>query len=187
MYYLNPVSWTLYGLVASNVGDLDNASINLNGGVGPDDIVTVPQFLRQQFDYRHVSKSLTPVCGKLPVLSVKHHDPVSNCCQGFLQMHHALVSFATNTAPSTGHHQQDQYTVHLSLVTAFVSMTIAVSAQLTTPRASGDIHVDQTPLLRYIMMLQDWLGYVVLILLGWIILFWGLGAYAFKRFNFQKR
>ena len=86
MYYLNPVTWTLYGLVASNVGDLDNAFINLNGGVGPDDIVSVPQFLRQQFDYRH-----------------------------------------------------------------------------------------------------DWLGYVVLILLGWIILFWGLGAYAFKKFNFQKR
>ena len=86
MYYLNPVTWTLYGLVASNVGDLDNIHININGGVGTDNNPTVQQFLRDQFDYRH-----------------------------------------------------------------------------------------------------DWLGYVVLILLGWIILFWGLGAYAFKKFNFQKR
>ena len=85
MYYLNPVTWTLYGLVASNVGDLDNAFITLNDG-GPSRSVSVPEFLRETFDYRH-----------------------------------------------------------------------------------------------------DWLGYVVLILIGWIILFWGLGAYAFKKFNFQKR
>ena len=91
MYYLNPVSWTLYGLVASNVGDLDNASINLNGGVGPDDIVTVPQFLRQQFDYRHVSESSTPARGKLPVLSVKRHSPVNNCCQECMQIQYALA------------------------------------------------------------------------------------------------
>ena len=83
MYYLNPVSWTLYGLVASNVGDLSDQFITLNGETTP---ISVPQFLRQQFDYRH-----------------------------------------------------------------------------------------------------DWLGWVVLILLGWIIVFWLLGAYAFKRFNFQKR
>lgn len=81
MYYLNPVSWTLYGLVASNVGDLDNASISVNGVTQ-----TVPQFLLSQFGYRH-----------------------------------------------------------------------------------------------------DWLGWVVLILIGWIVTFWGIGAYAFKRFNFQKR
>ena len=83
MYYLDPVSWTLYGLVASNVGDLDNRYIVLNGETTA---ISVPQFLRQQFDYRH-----------------------------------------------------------------------------------------------------DWLGWVVLILIGWVIVFWGLGAYAFKRFNFQKR
>ncbi len=83
MYYLNPVSWTLYGLVASNVGDLDNAYITLNGETTA---ISVPQFLRQQFDYRH-----------------------------------------------------------------------------------------------------DWLGYVVLILIGWIIVLWGIGALAFKKLNFQKR
>ena len=83
MYYLNPVSWTLFGLVASNVGDLDDAFITLNGQTEP---TSVPDFLRNQFGYRH-----------------------------------------------------------------------------------------------------DWLGYVVLILIGWIITLWGIGAFAFKRFNFQKR
>lgn len=83
MYYLNPVTWTLYGLVASNVGDLDQHRIVLNGQT---ESISVPDFLRQTFDYRH-----------------------------------------------------------------------------------------------------DWLGWVVLILIGWIVLFWGLGAYAFKKFNFQKR
>ena len=83
MYYLNPVSWTLFGLVASNVGDLDDAFITLNGQTEP---TSVPDFLRDQFGYRH-----------------------------------------------------------------------------------------------------DWLGWVVLILIGWIITLWGIGAFAFKRFNFQKR
>ena len=82
MYYLNPVTWTLYGLVASNVGDV----------VGEIDVqstgqrTTVQAFLLDRFDYRH-----------------------------------------------------------------------------------------------------DFLGWVVLILVGWIIVFWALGAYAFKKFNFQKR
>lgn len=83
MYYLNPVSWTLFGLVSSNVGDLDNVYITLDGATSA---ISVPQFLLQQFGYRH-----------------------------------------------------------------------------------------------------DWLGYVVLILIGWIAALWGIGAYAFKRFNFQKR
>ena len=83
MYYLNPVSWTLFGLVASNVGDLDDVFITLSGQTEP---TSVPDFLRAQFGYRH-----------------------------------------------------------------------------------------------------DWLGYVVLILIGWIITLWGIGAFAFKRFNFQKR
>lgn len=82
MYYLNPVSWTLYGLVASNVGDV-NSLITLNGS---DQAIPVTQFLRERFDYRH-----------------------------------------------------------------------------------------------------DFLGWVVLILLGWIVVLWMMGAYAFKRFNFQKR
>ncbi|DBB05992.1 hypothetical protein WJX82_004698 [Trebouxia sp. C0006] len=83
MYYLNPVSWTLFGLVASNVGDLDDVFITLSGQTEP---TSVPDFLRTQFGYRH-----------------------------------------------------------------------------------------------------DWLGWVVLILIGWIITLWAIGAFAFKRFNFQKR
>lgn len=81
MYYLNPVTWTLYGLVASNVGDVVG-DITLNDGT----VKTVQQFLLDQFDYRH-----------------------------------------------------------------------------------------------------DYLGWVVLILVGWTIVFWAGGAYAFKKFNFQKR
>ena len=81
MYYLNPVSWTLYGLVASNVGDV-TSQIVLNDGTS----LRVTQFLLEQFNYRH-----------------------------------------------------------------------------------------------------SFLGWVVLILVGWIIVFWAMGAYAFKRFNFQKR
>ena len=49
MYYLNRVSWTLYGLVASNVGDVQG-TITLNGSNQP---IPVTQFLREQFDYRH--------------------------------------------------------------------------------------------------------------------------------------
>lgn len=82
MYYLNPVTWTLYGLVASNVGDVKGI-ITLSDGRPP---TSVQQFLLEQFDYRH-----------------------------------------------------------------------------------------------------DFLGWVVFILIGWIIVFWALGAYAFKKFNFQKR
>ena len=81
MYYLNPVTWTLYGLVASNVGDVVGIITLSDGTQKP-----VQQFLRDQFDYRH-----------------------------------------------------------------------------------------------------DFLGWVVLILVGWIMAFWAMGAYAFKRFNFQKR
>lgn len=81
MYYLNPVSWTLYGLVASNVGDV-GGNITLSDG----STLPVQQFLYEQFNYRH-----------------------------------------------------------------------------------------------------NFLGWVVLILVGWIIVFWVMGAYAFKRFNFQKR
>ena len=81
MYYLNPVTWTLYGLVASNVGDVVG-NIALNDGPP----ISVQQFLLDRFDYRH-----------------------------------------------------------------------------------------------------SFLGWVVLILVGWIVVFWALGAYAFKRFNFQKR
>ena len=83
MYYLNPVTWTLYGLVASNVGDLNDKLIIVSG---VSQSMTVPEFLDMQFGYRH-----------------------------------------------------------------------------------------------------DWLGWVVLILIGWIIVLWGVGAYAFKKFNFQKR
>lgn len=81
MYYLNPVTWTLYGLVASNVGDV-TTDIMLND----QSRLPVDQFLLEQFNYRH-----------------------------------------------------------------------------------------------------SFLGWVVLILVGWIIVFWVIGAYAFKRFNFQKR
>ena len=34
---------------------------------------------------------------------------------------------------------------------------------------------------------HDMIGYVVLIMFGFVAVFWLLGAYAFQKFNFQKR
>ncbi|KAL0029477.1 hypothetical protein WJX77_010449 [Trebouxia sp. C0004] len=48
-YWMNPVTWSLYGLVVSNIGDEDNNIVHLtNGGT-----TTVPEFLRDRFGYRH--------------------------------------------------------------------------------------------------------------------------------------
>lgn len=48
-YYLNPVSWSLYGLVVSNVGDYDDRLVQLTAG----GVQTVPEFLHNRFGYRH--------------------------------------------------------------------------------------------------------------------------------------
>ena len=45
---MRAVSWTLYGLVTSNLGKQENL-LQLNNG----QIVTVPEFLYDQFHYRH--------------------------------------------------------------------------------------------------------------------------------------
>ena len=34
---------------------------------------------------------------------------------------------------------------------------------------------------------HDMVGYIVLILIGFVAVFWGLGAFAFQRLNFQQR
>ncbi|KAK9788281.1 hypothetical protein WJX73_004447 [Symbiochloris irregularis] len=80
-YYLNPVTWTLYGLVVSNVGDLDNTVSLSSGGEK-----NFKAFLYDTFQYKH-----------------------------------------------------------------------------------------------------DMVGYVVLIMFGFVAVFWCLGAFAFKKLNFQKR
>ena len=46
---MNPVSWSLYGLVTSNVGDYDNRLVELTAG----GTQTVPEFLHNRFGYRH--------------------------------------------------------------------------------------------------------------------------------------
>lgn len=51
-YYICPVSWTLYGLVISQYGDMDDM---LDNGV------TVKQFLKSYFGFEH--KFLGPVAG----------------------------------------------------------------------------------------------------------------------------
>ena len=79
---VSPLCRSLYGLVVSNVGDLQT-SVTPNGGGAP---IPIPQFLKQTFDYKH-----------------------------------------------------------------------------------------------------DMLGYVVLIMFGFVAIFWLLGAYAFKKFNFQTK
>lgn len=58
-YYINPVSWTLYGLIVSQLGDLnDTYIVDFSGQT-----VTVPQFLDDQFMYKY--SMLWPTVGIL--------------------------------------------------------------------------------------------------------------------------
>ena len=79
---MDPVAWSLYGLVVSNLGDEDNSMVAITAGGQ----LTVPDFLRSRFGYRH-----------------------------------------------------------------------------------------------------EWEGWVVIVLAAFTLIFWGVGAYAFKKYNFQQR
>ncbi len=46
---MDPVTWSLYGLVVSNIGDEDDNMVQLTAG----ESMTVPEFLRSRFGYRH--------------------------------------------------------------------------------------------------------------------------------------
>lgn len=46
---MDPVSWSLYGLVVSNVGDYDDRLVQLTKG----GTQTVPDFLHSRFGYKH--------------------------------------------------------------------------------------------------------------------------------------
>lgn len=46
-YYVNPIQWTIQGLVSSQLGDQDDKFI----AVG-DTTMTVAQYVREQFSYR---------------------------------------------------------------------------------------------------------------------------------------
>ena len=46
---MNPATWTLYGLIVSNVGDYDDKMVSLTDG----GTQTVPEFLRNRFGYKH--------------------------------------------------------------------------------------------------------------------------------------
>ena len=46
---MNPVTWSLYGLVTSNIGDYDDRMVSLTDG----GTQTVPEFLRSRFGYKH--------------------------------------------------------------------------------------------------------------------------------------
>jgi hypothetical protein len=46
--YINPCTWTLYGLIASQVGDFDNELTLYAGGTS-----TPRQYIKQQYDYSH--------------------------------------------------------------------------------------------------------------------------------------
>ena len=46
---MNPVSWSLYGLVVSNIGDYDDRVVELTAG----GTQSVPDFLRSRFGYTH--------------------------------------------------------------------------------------------------------------------------------------
>ena len=48
-YWMNPVTWSLYGLVVSNLGDEDSNIVQLTDG----GTMTVPEFLRNRIGYRH--------------------------------------------------------------------------------------------------------------------------------------
>jgi ABC-type multidrug transport system permease subunit len=53
-YYISPVAWTIYGLVASQLGDVDT-NITASGY----DKITVKDYLRSYFDFKH---SMVGVC-----------------------------------------------------------------------------------------------------------------------------
>ncbi|CAK9229936.1 unnamed protein product [Sphagnum troendelagicum] len=53
-YYISPVAWTIYGLVASQLGDIDT-NITASGY----DKITVKDYLRSYFDFKH---SMVGVC-----------------------------------------------------------------------------------------------------------------------------
>lgn len=46
---MNPVSWTLWGLIASNIGDYDDRIVIMNDG----NQMTVPEFIGVNFGYKH--------------------------------------------------------------------------------------------------------------------------------------
>ena len=46
---MNPVAWTLYGLVVSNVGDYDQRMVTLTNG----NTQNVSEFLETRFGYKH--------------------------------------------------------------------------------------------------------------------------------------
>ncbi|KAK2076468.1 hypothetical protein QBZ16_000993 [Prototheca wickerhamii] len=48
-YYINPITWTLYGLIVSQLGDLNSTYVQDFAG----QMVTVPQFLYDLFKYKH--------------------------------------------------------------------------------------------------------------------------------------
>ncbi|MCO5612472.1 hypothetical protein L7F22_066739 [Adiantum nelumboides] len=48
-YWGNPVSWTLYGLITSQLGDLDNAMVEVTGNGQ----MTVPQYLQKFMGFHH--------------------------------------------------------------------------------------------------------------------------------------
>ena len=48
-YWANPVSWTLYGLLTSQFGDLDQPLLLADGATS----TTVAAFLQEHFGFRH--------------------------------------------------------------------------------------------------------------------------------------
>lgn len=46
---MDPVTWSLYGLVTSNIGDYDDRRVQLLDGT----IKSVPDFLGSNFGYKH--------------------------------------------------------------------------------------------------------------------------------------
>lgn len=48
-YWMNPVTWSLYGLIASNLGDYQDRTVQLFDGT----TMSVPDFLGSNFGYKH--------------------------------------------------------------------------------------------------------------------------------------
>lgn len=49
LYYIDPLTYTVYGLIASQLGDVDYQSLTLEDGQS----VTVAQFVTQNYGYKH--------------------------------------------------------------------------------------------------------------------------------------
>ena len=124
--YINPVFWSVWGLIASQVGDEQNSYVLLPGGDRP----SVASYVRDNFGYRWgCLETLTPQLLLLPVFVSK-------------------AVWQSRTTDVVHSAQPPQSALQYSCIGL-----PAVDCLLCVCR-------------------HEWLGYVVIILIGWVGVFW---------------